>query len=169
LFDSLNISGVDVPFSLINVNRQAGQSTQPITLYLTVTVSPDTTSYPVSPINAINLQSTEVNESPPREATNPSMAQDFMNITRSAVATGSETLSHPTDRIPSKMSTPMPPLADRPAGMSPAENTLHDADEAMTAINLSNTWEGALERIKWVMDTVSPVAEVRRNVLFANP
>ena len=31
----------------------------------------------------------------------------------------------------------------------------------MMTINLSNTWEGALERIKWVMDTVSPVAEVR--------
>ncbi len=55
----------------------------------------------------------------------------------------------------------MPPAADRRAGVSPAENALHDADEAMTTINLSNTLEGALERIKWVMDAVSSVAEVR--------
>ncbi|KAH9028886.1 hypothetical protein EDB85DRAFT_1578827 [Lactarius pseudohatsudake] len=44
--------------------------------------------------------------------------------------------------------------------VSPAKNALRDADEAMTTINLSNTWGGALERIKWVMDTVSPVAEL---------
>ncbi len=91
------------------------------------------------------------------------------NTTRSTVATGSETLSPPKDRLPSEMSTPMPPVADRRAGMSPAENALHDADEAMTTINLSKTREGALERSKWVMDTVSPAAEVRCNVPLANP
>jgi len=90
LFDGLNISGVDVPFVLTNDDGQAGQSIQPVTLYLTVVVSP-------------------------------------------------------------------------------AENALHDADEAMTTINLSNTWEGVLGRIKWVMDAVSPVAEVRRNVIIADP
>jgi len=66
------------------------------------------------------------------------------------------------------MSTPTPPATDRRAGMSPAEK-LYDADEAMTTINLSNIREGVLGRIKWVMDAVSPVAEVRCNVLFANP
>ena len=81
------------------------------------------------------------------------------NTIRSTVATGSENLSPPTDHLPS---APMPPAADRRAGMSPAKNALHDADEAMMSINLSKTWEGALERIKWVMDTLSPVAEVRR-------
>jgi len=63
----------------------------------------------------------------------------------------------------------VPPAADGRAGTSPAENALHDADEAMTTINLSNTREGVLERIKWVMDTVSPVAEVRYNALFTDP
>jgi hypothetical protein len=53
--------------------------------------------------------------------------------------------------------------------MSPAEIALYDTEEFMATINLSKTWEGALERIKWVMDTLSPVAAVRRNVLFANP
>jgi hypothetical protein len=71
------------------------------------------------------------------------------------------------DHLPSEMSTYIPPATDRRAGM-PAENALRDAKEVMATINLSKTWEGALERVKWVMDTLSPVAAVRRNVLFAN-
>jgi len=88
------------------------------------------------------------------------------NTTRSTVTTGSETPSSPTDRLPSPF---IPPAADQQAGMSPAENAVHGAGEAMSTINLSKTWEGALERIKWVMDTASSVAEVRCNVYFANP
>ena len=116
------------------------------------------------PINATNLQSTEVNESHPREATQFSTAQDTDN-TRSA--TGSEILSPPTNRPPSE-GTPQPPSAGRRVEMSLTENALHDAKEAMMTINLSDTREGALKRIKWVMDTLSPVAGVRRNVLFSN-
>ena len=53
---------------------------------------------------------------------------------------------------------------DQQTGAPPAENALHDAHRALTAIGeLSDTWEDALERIKWVMDTVSPVAEVRHD------
>jgi len=98
----------------------------------------------------------------------PSIAQDSTNTIRSTVATGSETLSPPTDRLPGEVSTSTPPATDRRAGMSPAEK-LHDADKAMTTINLLQTWEGVLGRVKWVMDAVSPVAEVRCNVLIANP
>ena len=47
------------------------------------------------------------------------------------------------------------------------EDALYSAEEAMNTINnISDTWEGALERIKWVMDTVSPVAEVCYKVLL---
>lgn len=38
---------------------------------------------------------------------------------------------------------------------------LDRADEAVKRIIPSNTWEGAVGRVKWVMDTLSPVAEVR--------
>jgi uncharacterized protein (UPF0264 family) len=41
------------------------------------------------------------------------------------------------------------------------EEALRGTDKAMATINLSDTREGALVRIKWVMDTLSPVAEVR--------
>ena len=34
-------------------------------------------------------------------------------------------------------------------------------DEAKKLIDRKNTWEGAVSRMKWVMDTVSPIAEVR--------
>ena len=95
MFDYLNISGVDVPFVLTNRDKEAGQSTHPVTLCLTVIVPS-------------NLQSTK--------------------------------------------------------------NTLRDADETMATIDLSKsvTWKGTLERIKWVMDTLSPVAEVRFNDLYVN-
>ena len=41
---------------------------------------------------------------------------------------------------------------------------LHRADEAImriVPIDGSNTWEKAIGRIKWVMDTLGPIAEVR--------
>ena len=137
---------------------------QPVTLYLTVMVSPDATSDPIILINAPNIQSTEVNESHPTEAKQVSTAQDTDN-TRSAA--DSEILSPPKDRHPSENTSQAPPV-DRRVEMSPAENALQVAKEAMATINLSDTRESALERIKWVMDTLSPVAGVRRDVYFAN-
>jgi len=38
---------------------------------------------------------------------------------------------------------------------------LRRADEAKKPIDRKNTWKAAVSRIKWVMDTVSPIAEVR--------
>jgi phage-related protein len=49
--------------------------------------------------------------------------------------------------------------------MPHVEDALQSVKEAMTTISLSDTWEVALSRIKWVMDTVSPVAEVRYDIL----
>ncbi|KAH9019977.1 hypothetical protein EDB85DRAFT_542895 [Lactarius pseudohatsudake] len=131
----------DVPFALTNSGRPTGQTMQPVTLYLTVTVSMNMTSHPGS-----------------------------------TVAAGIETLSYPKDR-PSEITASVPPAADGSAGISPAKNALRNADEAMTTIKLSNTWEGALERIKWVMDTVSsvadselhPYAKMAYGLLFAIP
>jgi hypothetical protein len=135
---------------------------------LTVIVSPNTTTYPTLTTDGFNPQSTEVSELPPREDMS-SMAQDSVNTTRSAIPTGSETLPLAADRLPSEMITPLMPATNRPAGMSLAENALREADDALTTINLSDTWEGALEKIKWVMDTLGPVAEVRIHDLVANP
>jgi hypothetical protein len=49
--------------------------------------------------------------------------------------------------------------------ISPASaKDLHRADEVMkqiVPIDKSDTWERAVGRTKWVMDTLGPIAEVR--------
>jgi len=55
-------------------------------------------------------------------------------------------------------------MPDSQAEISPTEKALIAllrADEAGKPIERKNTWKGAVRRIKWVMDTVSPIAEVR--------
>ncbi|KAH8997055.1 hypothetical protein EDB83DRAFT_927917 [Lactarius deliciosus] len=152
-------SQIDTPFVLTNGDGQAGES---VTLYLTVIVSPNTTSGTILPlilpINAPIIQSNTIDDSPSGEA-EVSVAQESMDPTRSAITTGSDTLSPPTDHHPSEINAPIPPAADR-RGLSPAVSALDGADGAMATMNLSNKLEGALGRIKWVMDTVSPVAEL---------
>ncbi len=130
---------------------------QPVTVYLTVSVlSLYTTSHPG-----------ERDLVGAGEAMKPSMTQDSMKSTRSTVAAGIETPSYPKGHLPGEITASMPPAAvDGSARMSRAKNALRIADEAMTTIKLPNAWEGALERIKWVMDTVSPVTEVRAMSFF---
>ena len=48
-----------------------------------------------------------------------------------------------------------------PASTKDLRLALDRADQAMKQIDRSNTWEGAVGRIKWMMDTLSPIAEVR--------
>ena len=157
---------VDVPFTLANGDIKPGQLIEPITLYLTFVVS-NTASPPVLPIDATNLQSTEANALTPREATN-SVAQDPADFVRSTVVTERGIFTPPTDNL-DHPSTPMSSVADPRVDIPSAENALEIANKAVTAINISDTWEGALERIKWVMDTVSPVAEVRYSVHLCYP
>ncbi|KAH9020855.1 hypothetical protein EDB85DRAFT_507418 [Lactarius pseudohatsudake] len=163
-------SQIDASFVLTNGDGQAGES---VTLYLTVIVSPNTTSGTILPINAPIIQSSTINDSHSGEA-GASVTQESMTPTRSAITTGSETLLPPTDRLPSEMNTPTPPAAER-GGVSATVSALHNVDEAVATINLSNKWEGALGRIEWVMDTVSPVAglhpyaKMAYSLLFAIP
>ncbi len=142
--------GVEVPFVLTDGERQAGLLMQSVTLYVTVTVTANTTSYP----GKRDLVGAG-------EAMTPSMAQDSIKSTRSTVTAGFEIISPQVDHLPREITTFMSPAADGSAGMSPTKKALRNADEAITRINLPNTWESALKRIKWVMDIVSPVAEVR--------
>ena len=158
--------GVDVPFVLANGDIKAGQLIEPITLYLTFVVS-NTASPPALPIDATNLQSTEANALTPREATNY-VAHDPADIVRSTVVTERGTFTPPTDNL-DHPSTHMSSVADPRVDIPSAENALEIANKAVTAINISDTWEGALGRIKWVMDTVSPVSEVRYSVYLCYP
>ena len=156
---------VDAPFVLSTGDGQAGESDQPVTLYLTITSSANATSHPTLPINTTNTIATEVDISLVEQATEANIAhpQNSTETTPYAVAIAitPEPLSPPTDHFPIETSTIIPPERDVQAAMSPAKDALQDADEATKAIDLTSTWEGAVERIKWVMDTVSPVAGVR--------
>ena len=55
-------------------------------------------------------------------------------------------------------------MPDVQTEMSPSEKAqiaLRRADEAKKPIDRADTWNGTISRIKWVMDTVSPITEVR--------
>ena len=139
----MKFSRADIPCVLGNGAREAARSTQPVTLYISVNVTPLDLykSPPTIP--------TEGDDPPAEEAPIP-------------------------ERVQSSAPEHLPPLSHRPVGtgntatqsreeMSPT-SALQLADEAMkriAPIDESNTWEGAIERIKWVMDTLGPIAEVR--------
>ena len=160
---------VDTPFVLTSGDGQAGESDQPVILYLTITVSANPTSRSILSINTTNTIETGVDISSMEQATEATIAhlQDSIETTPFVVAVANTPgpFSPPTDPVPVETSTPLPPEPDVQAAMSPAKDALQDADEATKAINLTSTWEGAVERIKWVIDTVNPVAGVRHNAI----
>ncbi len=101
---------------------------------------------------------TKRDDSPAEEATKPSVGLDSGGPSQSSAR---EPLLPSQDPLPVETSTPM---LDSQAEMLPTAETLivlHRADEAKKPIDRTNTWKGAVSRIKWVMDTVSTIAEVR--------
>ncbi len=129
---------------------------QPITLYLTITVSANMAS-PILPNNAPKIL-IEGDDSPAEEATMPSLSPDSEGPIRS-------TTPEPLLPLPDNLSVEIGvPTSHSQAEVSPTEDpliALRHADEAMKLIDQSNTWEMAVGRIKWVTDTLSPIAEVR--------
>jgi hypothetical protein len=120
---------------------------RPVTLYLTVAL-------------AVNSRSSTINrlaEGP----TAPSAAQHSVESSLATAAPASKPLSASTDNLPVQSDAPAPPTTDCEAEILPAEKALNDADDAMNTMDLYNSWENALGRIRWVMETVDPVAGVR--------
>jgi hypothetical protein len=119
---------------------EAARSTQPVTLYISVNVtSPALYNSPPSIPTADD-------GSPAEEAPIAGRIQ-FPLSNDQPVETGNNKPQIREEVSPTD--TKNPRLA------------LDRADEAMKPIDRSNTWEGAVGRIKWVMDTLSPIAEVR--------
>ncbi len=101
---------------------------------------------------------TDGDDTPAEEATKPFVVLDTGGPSQS---TALEPPLPSPDTLPVGTGTPMP---DGQPEMSPTEEALiavRQADKAKNSIDLANTWEGTISRIKWVMDTVGPIAEVR--------
>jgi len=97
-------------------------------------------------------------DSPAEESTKPSMVPDSWGPIQSVAP---EPLLPSPDPLPVETGTP---ISDGQAEMSPTEKALlavRRADGAKKPIDRKNTRKGVVSRIKWVMDTVSPIAEVR--------
>ena len=58
--------------------------------------------------------------------------------------------------------TSLDPTSDSQAEVSnyDAEKAIRSAEIAIKAMNCYDTWEKAVERVRWVMTTISPIAEV---------
>ena len=147
MFNRLNISRADIPCVLENDVGETARSTQQVTLYIMINIKPPTlySSPPSIP--------TEDDGSPAEAAPVPGHIQS------------------PTPEHPLALSHLQPVESGNTKHQSregvPAGSTkdlglaLDQADEAIKRIDRSNTWQGAVGRIKWVMDTLSPIAEVR--------
>jgi hypothetical protein len=146
----LNISRADIACVLENDGGEAARSAQPVTLYITVSIRPPN-QYNGPPSIPI-----ENDNSPAEEATIPGRIQflapeHYLTVSHHQPVETGNTM-RPSREEMSPTSAKNPRLA------------LHRADESIkqiVPIDGSNTWERTVGRIKWVMDTLGPIAEVR--------
>jgi hypothetical protein len=149
-FDQLNISRADVPCVLENGVGKAARSTQPVTLYITVDITPPNLC------NRPPCIPTEDDDSPAEEATIPGREHPLPLPHHQPVSSGN-IMPHSREEM-------------SPTTTKNTRFALDRADESMNRIipiDRSNTWELAVGRIKWVMDTLSPIAEVRNSLLMS--
>ena len=101
---------------------------------------------------------TEEDDTPAEEVPKPVATPDSKGLGQS---TEPEHPLPPLDHLPVEGVTSMPQDRGEMSLADEARIKLDRADEAKKLIDPSNTWEGVVGRIKWVMDTLSPVAGVR--------
>jgi hypothetical protein len=146
-FNHLNTSRADIPCVLENNVAEAARSTQPVTLYITVKVTPPTL-YNIPP------------SIPTADDGSPAEEAPIAGRIQFPTHEHAFPLSHyqPVETSINK------PQSSEEVSTTSAKNprlAIDRADKAMERIERSNTWEGAVGRIKWVMDTLGPIAEVR--------
>jgi hypothetical protein len=151
LFNRLNVSLADISCVLGNGGvGGAAQLTQPVTLYITVNITPPNLHNSSPSIPTVG------DASPAEEATIPGRIQ-FPTP---------EHLLPPSHHQPVKTGNAIPQSREvvSPTGTKDPHVALHRADESMkriVPIDGSNTWQSAVGKVKWVMDTLGPIAEVR--------
>ena len=146
LFNQLNVSRADIPCVLGNRIGGAARSNQSVTLYITVNITPPSLH-----------NSPTVRDDPPAEgATIPGRIQlpvpeHVSPLSQPQPVETGNTIPESREDV-SHASTNDPHLA------------LLLADKSMkkiVPIDGEHTWEKAVGRIKWVMDTLGPITEVR--------
>ncbi|KAH8988069.1 hypothetical protein EDB92DRAFT_2104782, partial [Lactarius akahatsu] len=145
-------SQINISVTLSDGDGQAGRSTPPVTLDLTITVSANGTS-PSDP----QIIPTEGNDTAAEDVPKPTMAPNSSGPDRPSTLGH---LSHPPDRPSVESSTPMPLDQGEASLVEKRRIVLVSADEVEKSIDHSNRLEGVVGRIKWVMDTLNPVAEL---------
>jgi len=140
---------------LSNVDGNAGQSTHPVTLYLTITVLTNMPP-PIVPGNPPEIP-TKGDDTTAEETTKPSTVPASRGPIQSSAP---EPLFPSPDPLSVEPGTPIHYQAEA-SPTEKAQIALRRADEGRKPIDRKNKWKGAVSRIKWVMDTVSPIAEVR--------
>ena len=149
-FNQLNISPADIPCVLENDVGEAVRSMQPVTLYITVNITPPNLC------NSPSCIPTEDDNSSAEEATIPGRIQfpapeHVLPLSHHQPVETGNTMPENREEV-SPTSTKNPHFA------------LRRVDESMKRIvptDQPNSWERAVGRIKWVMDTLGPIAEVR--------
>ena len=144
LFNRLNITRADIACVLENVIGETARSMQPATLHIAIKVTPPTlnNSRPGLPTKDDNF--------PANEATMPGRIQ-------------STSPERPLSLQPVEAGNDKPQSREEASNANSKDLRLaiDQADQAMKRIDRSNSWQGAVGRVKWVMDTLSPIAEVR--------
>ena len=148
-FNQLTISRADIPCVLENAVAGAARLTQPVTLYIMVNIAPPN-PYPI-PTEGDNSFATEATIQGCVQFPTP---EHFLPLSHhQPVETGNIQVVPQTRED----------VSTTGANDPPSRLALYRADEAMERIDRLNTWEGAVGKIKWLMDTLGPIAEVRCN------
>jgi hypothetical protein len=145
-FNQVNVSRADIPCVLENDVAEAARSTQPVTLYITVNITPPTL-YNSPPSIPTAVDGPPAEETPIRGRIRPSSPEHPLPLSHhKPVESGN-------NKPQSREEAPSTSTEDRSA--------LDRADHAIKQMDRLNTLKGAVGRIKWVMDTLRPIAEVR--------
>jgi hypothetical protein len=150
-FNQLNISPADISCILeSDIGEVASaRSTEPVTLYITVSITPP-----------------DLCNSPPCIPTEDDDSLAEATIMRRIQVPVPEHLSSLSHHQPVETDNTLPQSREEVSPTSTKNPcfAFDQADESMkriVPIERSNTWERTVGRIKWVMDTLGPIAEVR--------
>ena len=149
-FYHLNISRPDIRCVLENGVGGATPSTQPVTLYITVNIKPPNLYNSPADIPTKDDVSLAEEDAIPERIQFPA-SEPLLQLSHHQTTETGNTVPQSREEV-------------SPAGTKNPRFALRWADKVISRIvpvDRSNMWESALGRIKWVMDTLSPIAEVR--------